>query len=103
MASATNDDGGSVSSSVSINTRLIKIITGSRAILLFPALFLLVGLTVAAMRQPLRADPYQGGEFFSLSWWLHPYERNSNNRLCAIQSNLNAVYALPDASFVWVA
>jgi photosystem II stability/assembly factor-like uncharacterized protein len=74
-----------------------------RASLLIAALVLFVGFSLFAIVQPLRPDPYQGGEFLSLNWWLHPYERNANSRLPAIEADPNAIYALPDASRVWVA
>lgn len=73
-----------------------------RAGLLIIALVLFLGFTLLALTQPLRPDPYQGGEFLSLSWWLHPYERNAANRLPAFEADMKAIYALPDASRVWV-
>jgi photosystem II stability/assembly factor-like uncharacterized protein len=72
-----------------------------RGTLLVIAFGLFIGLTLLAVSQSLRPDPYQEGESLSFNWWFHPYEHNANNRLPVMGADINAIFALPDASQVW--
>ena len=71
-----------------------------RALWLLLAVLVAVGSTWVARRQEPPANPYAPSTWQER--WLRPHQRNAFARAPVIQSELNAVFALPGSEKVWI-
>lgn len=92
LASEPADPGGSETPSTGSDRRLLWL-AGA-------ALFLALS-TVVALRQEPRGDPYAARDANFASWFLHPIEKNPEQRLPVVAGEIRDVWASSDGTRMW--